>query len=404
VSPAVYGTVVLVLGVLTLAHGLAAGPLMQAVLRFYPEFAAEGREGQLRQAVRVALRKPLIVTVVALAFLGASWASLQPQQAWLVFFALALFVTEVARSVEVTFLNAARRQRAMALLMAADAWLRPIAAVALVWVFGANGAAVMAGYLVGCTLALAGFRLVMQTRGHRDRSPMTDTPASVETEVPRQLWAYALPLTPLPLIGWVSGQADRYLVGGLCGFAAAGIYAALYGLASKPFILLSAGLDSTLRQPYYGRVSAGDAAGEQQALALWLVLVAAGALALCLLLVLFHAELAALVLAAEYRVHSALMGWIATGYVLLGMAQVFDRVCYAHHDTVGVLWVQATCAALSVVIAVPLVWGYGIEGAAWAVPVYFSAQLLLTAKRARSARRQGRQLNATAKAADISIT
>jgi len=402
VPPAVYGTVVLALGVVTLAHGLAAGPLMQAVLRFYPDFAVEGREAALRQAARLALRKPLVVTLAALALLGAAWATLQPQQAWLVVFALALFIAEVARSVEITFLNAARRQRAMALLMAADAWLRPLAAVALVWVFGADSAAVMAGYLVGCTIALTGFRLALRPQGRRDSSSVRAQPKLVSAEVPRRLWAYALPLSVLPLIGWVSGQADRYLLGGMAGIAVAGIYAALYGLASKPFLMYSASVELALRQPYYARVSAGDAAGERQTLMLWLAVVAAGSIALCLIFVLLHAEIAALVLAAEYRAYSALMGWIAAGYVLLGMAQVLERVCYAHHDTRGVVWVEAAGAALSVIIAAPLVWRYGIEGAAWAVPVYFGVQLLLAAKRARRAWRQGQRPLATPSAAATS--
>jgi O-antigen/teichoic acid export membrane protein len=260
----------------------------------------------------------------------------------------------------------------------------------------------MAGYLVGCALALTGFRLALRAPGRRDSSTVRAQPKLVSTEVPRRLWAYALPLAAIPLIGWVSGQADRYLLGGMAGVAVAGIYAALYGLASKPFVVFSTALDATLRQPYYARVSAGDAAGERRALTLWFVVVGTGSIVLCLFFVLYHAKIAALVLAAEYRAHSALMGWIAAGYVLLGIAQVLERVCYAHHDTRGVVWVEAAGAALSVVIAAPLVWRYGIEGAAWAVPVYFGVQLLLAAKRARRAWRQGRQPFATPSAAATS--
>jgi len=202
----------------------------------------------------------------------------------------------------------------------------------------------------------------------------------------------------------VSGQADRYLVGGLAGFAAAGVYAALYGLASKPFIMLAAGADSALRQPYYARASAGDHAAERRALALWLAAVAGASLALWLLFLLFHAEIATLLLAAEYRTHSVLMAWVAAGYVLLAMAQVLERVCYAHHDTRGVLWVEASGAALSVVVAAPLVYAYGIEGAAWAVPAYFGAQLLIAAARAHRAWRRRAPSPAPAVAAPTALT
>jgi len=122
----------------------------------------------------------------------------------------------------------------------------------------------VAGYLAGCVLALAGFRFAGRATGQLDARPASASPAA--SDIPRRLWTYALPLTAVPLIGWVSGQADRYLVGGLAGFAAAGVYAALYGLASKPFIMLAAGADSALRQPYYARASAGDHAAERRAL------------------------------------------------------------------------------------------------------------------------------------------
>jgi O-antigen/teichoic acid export membrane protein len=289
--------------------------------------------------------------------------------------------------VEITFLNAERRQRAMALLVTTDAWLRPIAAVALVWTFGAHGANVVGGYLAGCVIALTVFRLVARVTERSHPRPVTALLPL--TDISHRLRNYALPLTALPLIGWVSGQADRYLLGGITGVAAAGMYAALYGLASKPFLMFSAGAETALRQPYYARATAGNNVAERRAIAMWLAAVTGVSLVLWLLFALFHFEIAALLLAAEYRTHSVLMAWVAAGYMLLSMAQVLERVCYAHHDTRGVLWVEASGATLSVVVAAPLVYAYGIEGAAWAVPMYFGAQLLIAAARARRAWRNG---------------
>jgi O-antigen/teichoic acid export membrane protein len=137
---------------------------------------------------------------------------------------------------------------------------------------------------------------------------------------------------------------------------------------------------------------------------LWLGVVTAGSVALCLLFVLFHAQIAALLLASEYRAHSALTGWIAAGYVLLSVAQVLERVCYAHHDTRGVLWVEAAGAVLSVAVAAPLIYFYGIEGAAWAVPLYFGGQLLAAADRARRvSRREAQSSTVAARAATPSV-
>lgn len=386
VPPQVYGTVALALGTITLAHGLIAGPLMQAVLRLFPDVAADGGERELRRAALLAMRKPALLALAVLTLAGAVWALRRPGDVWIVVLTPLLFVAEVARSVEITFLNATRRQREMALLTIADAWARPLAAVALVWVFGAGGGAVIGGYLTGCLLALAGFWLLAGAR--RPAAAQLAGATSLAAHLPGRLWAYALPLTAVPLIGWVSGQADRYIVAGFAGVTAAGIYSALYGAASRPFLILSASVELALRQPYYVTVSAGDRTKERRFLTFWLAAVTAGSVGLWLVFLLFHAQIATFLLAMEYRAHSALMGWIAAGYVLLAAAQVVERVCYAYHDTRGVLLVQATGAALSVAVALPMVARFGISGAAWAVPIYFGAQLALTVWRASWVKRR----------------
>jgi len=265
-------------------------------------------------------------------------------------------------------------------LVVMDAWLRPIAALVLVWTWGSHGAAVIGGYLLGAGSALLGHRvfsrLLQQGRLHAKPQPAL-------AGLPRRLQEYAFPLTALPLVSWVSGQADRYLVGSLIGVAAAGNYAALYGLASKPFLMLASGVELAVRQSFYSRVSAGDRTGAVKLLALWLGSVLGVSLLVCGLIASFHESIARVLLAAEYHSHSALMGWIAFGHVLLVCAQVVERVSYACNDTRGIFYIHAISALLSVAIGAPLIWGYGMQGAAWAVPVYFGAQLLVTACRVR---------------------
>lgn len=393
VPPQVYGAVALAVGLVALANGLALGPLMQAVLRFHPEAARAGQEPAFRRATLVALRRPVGIGLAVLTLLGAVWALRAPADAPLAAMCVVLFVVEAVRSTAVTFFNAARRQREMAWLVIADAWLRPFVAVLLVWVLGAHAAVVVAGYAVGAALALA---TLLKTHGLGwVADARTGAPGPAVVLMP-QMWRYALPLLPLPLIGWVSGQADRYLLGAFAGIEQAGLYAALYGLASKPFLMVGASVELALRQPYYERVSAGNPQGARKALAAWLAAVLASAAVLFALFVALHRPIAELLLAAEYRAHSDLMVWIAGGYVLLTVAQVFERVCYAHHDTRGVLLVQAGGAVLSVLVAVPLIWEYGIAGAAWAVPVYFGAQLAITAWRAATQSRRAQRSHAAA--------
>ena len=394
VPPAVFGTVALAVGVIALAHGLAAGALMQGVLRLYPECAAGGTAGALRSAALRALRLPAALAFLAVLIGVTVWAWRANGSPWLGALAALLMLVEVARSVEITLLNAARRQKGMAVFSIANAWLRPAFAVLVVRLVDPSASAVLAGYLAGAMVPLFGFYL--------SRGFAADADAAAEAASQHaRLWRYAKPLVPLPLIGWTSGQADRYLLAALAGLPAAGVYAALYGLASKPFLMLSAGVELALRQVYYGHVSGGQRAAEERSFRLWLAAVLIPAVLISALIGAFHRELAWLLLAAEYRAHSHLMVWIAAGYMLLAAAQVVERICYALHDTRGVALVRTAGAMLSIVVALPMIDAFGLDGAAWSVPIYFGLQLLLTVARARRTLRMRARVAASAHSAPL---
>ena len=94
----------------------------------------------------------------------------------------------------------------------------------------------------------------------------------------------------------------------------------------------------------------------------------------------FHAELAGLFLGPAYRAGSSLMPWIAAGYALLALSHVFTRICYAYRRTRSVLAIEAIGAVVSIVVTVPMIFAFGLRGAAWSlVPVYFFVQLVVSA-------------------------
>ena len=63
---------------------------------------------------------------------------------------------------------------------------------------------------------------------------------------------------PLALLGWVISLSDRYVLAGLTSPVQTGIYAAGYGLASTPFIMLDQFLALTLRPVYFDAVGQRD--------------------------------------------------------------------------------------------------------------------------------------------------
>ncbi len=376
VPPAVYGTVVLITGGISLAQGITVGPLMQAVLRFYPDTTKSGTSDELRLAASRSLRRPMFLALTGSALVLVICSLLDRQGGMLIVISLAMFLAEIRRTTEITFLNASGNQRSMALYIATDACLRPLFAVALVWVFGACSTIVIAGYFGGALVALAIFGYL---------SPIDNTRYGKRGEVfaiegisytAARLQAYALPLTALPVVSWTSGQADRYILSSLEGVSVAGLYSATHGLVSRPFIMLSAALELILRQSYYSKVSLSDRENAAKALGVWAASATAGALVLLSAFVLFHNQIAAVVLSTEYRGNSHLMVWLAVGYSFWVASQVFERVCYAYNQTRKVLLIQGVGAIASLIIGVPMILWSGIEGAAIAIPAAFATQLL----------------------------
>ena len=192
-----------------------------------------------------------------------------------------------------------------------------------------------------------------------------------------KLWHYALPLGPLAVMGWVSGQADRYLIGHLLDVGQVGLYAALYGITSRPLLMAGATLEMTVRQTYYQAISSNETKRSGTLFRMWLggaALVAVGGI---VLFGLFHRPIAALLVAEPYRSGSAMMPWIALGYGILLIAQVYERVCYAHQDTKTVFLIGTTGAVASLAVAVPSIQHFGLLGAAYAVPIAYALQLFI---------------------------
>jgi O-antigen/teichoic acid export membrane protein len=372
-EPSDFGSASLLLGVVGLAYGTTCGPLTQAALRHYPDLQGRTQIDALRRAVLAVLKRWMIRISAGMLALAAAVAATHPDllPAW--FIATGLLAVESVRGVAITFLNAARRQAQFAVWIAAEGWARPIAAASMVAIAGSSTAALMLGYLLGTAGVLATYLVLGRTTA-RDSLRLGSRRAT-DGGIEHRLTHYASPLVPLAVVGWTSGLADRYLIGGLVGLEAAGVYAAVYGLVSRPFLMVGATVELVLRQPYYEAVSRADRQRERVILVGWTGLVVGVSLLGLVCTLLWSEPIAGLLLGEPFRSGAFLMPWIAAGYTLLVTAQVLERVCYAHRTTGLVLAIQTVGAVLCIVIASPAIAAFGLAGAAVAVPAYFGGQL-----------------------------
>jgi hypothetical protein len=259
-QPTTFGYLSLLMGVAVFAQGFSTTPLMQSILRFYPTCASNGTTGYLRRiSMRVLLRT--CAAVGAILLVGwYFWRARYGGSVWTGAILAVMLMVDGLRGLEITLLNAARRQSAMALWIALEAWLRPVAAVLLVLWLGESAESVLVGYLCASLGLFLLFRLVLdKVPDFAERSKAT-VPIH-ETDLANRMARYALPLVPLAFVGWISAQADRYLIGGMIDLAAVGIYSAMYGLVSRPFLLTGTTVELTLRPVLYQAIA--DAIGRE---------------------------------------------------------------------------------------------------------------------------------------------
>ncbi|MHB1421796.1 MAG: lipopolysaccharide biosynthesis protein [Gemmataceae bacterium] len=371
--PAIFGTISLLIGCLTLVTSTFCAPYFQAALRFYPEAARKGQLGRLRRVITSGLKWSvaaiggviLIVWALARNELGISYFGIV---------ALAgLGAVEVFASLETNFFQAARRNRPYALWQGLICWVRPLMAVVAVSIWGPKPEAVLIGYAVG-TLGL-----FIVYRGIVKREDATEETATDEEEadLSNRIRKYALPLIPLAIVGWVSAVSDRYIIGGLLGLEAVGLYVAAYSIISRGFGFLSLSIELILRPVYFEAVASGQRVRARNVFRFMLGITVGGGLLGVLAVALFKEEIRGLLVAESYRSSTRLMPWIAVGYLFLITSYVFEKICYAYQRTKWVTIGQLTGAVSSIVITIPLIYLCGLDGAAMAVPIYYAVQLLV---------------------------
>ena len=375
-APDAYGVVSLSTGMSVLAISLVATPLTQAAIHFYPAIAANGSARELLQSVLRCFQTTAPWVVIATLVAGGLYVGWGQGSALLVVLLALLLASDCWRSANLSLLNAARRQRVYALWLAADAWSRPLAATAAVLLMGQSPVAVLAAYVLVSAVLVVVFSRGLWPEGQASAPAGTDD-AQRARELDARVWSYALPLLPLGLIAWASNLGDRYVIGGVLSVADAGVYAAVYGLSSMPFMIVNGTAEQALRPIYQAAVTNGNRLRARKILLLWLGIVV-GVCALGVLLFAFgHTLIAAFFVGKPYRHASGLMPLIATGYAIRATSYVFERVCYAYGQTRRVLLIQLWAVAATAV-ATPLGVVYlGLKGAALAVPLYFSVQLVV---------------------------
>lgn len=381
-TPADFGLLSLLLAISVLATQIAAGPVAQATIHLYPGFSTPARLPLLRSRASHAQRQGWLL-VAALLLAGGGVAMALGRATWVdVALVLLLFSADSSRTLRISVLNAARRHAPYSIWVALDAWARPVAALAAIVAFGAVAQVALAAYVAVAVVLNLLFGRAAWRCAAADGAPVA-VPSGTDDAEPgrldRKIARYALPLVPLALLAWVVNLGDRFAVGAILDEAAVGIYAAAYGLAAAPFMMLAGMVEQAVRPHYQQALSARNHLHADRLLRIWLLTVAAAVCAGWALFLVAHELIASWVLGPAFIASAALMPWIAGGYALRATASVFERVCYGYARTRRVLAIQAATATTAVVAVPAAAAQWGLRGAAASLVLVFSVQLAVAA-------------------------
>lgn len=376
-TPEVFGEVSLLLGVSALGGTVFLTPIHQATLRFYPEAAKLDRVAELRRVI-ASLLLGSTSTALCILLLGAAiWKiGLGGATSFAAIVLVgALLAADTPRGFETAMLNASRRQRVFALWNACDAWARPLLAAGAILLLGPHSASAVLGNLVGCVTIYTIFRKLAVSVPRPVGGPAGE---EWRAQIRREILGFSAPLVPLAVLGWVIGLSDRYVLAALVGTREAGLYAAVHGLGSQPFLALSAIGVLTFRPVLFDAVARGQAKKEQRTVLVWLGLFAGGGALGVIAIHLLSRWIVGIALGEAFREASSLLPWIAGAYALQGVQHVFETMIYAQRRTRRLVVLQAAGALFSIGSYSLLIPKYGAKGAAIAVCVALFSSCMLS--------------------------
>lgn len=374
VAPEIYGKYSLLVGLLALGTGVFCYPFLHAINRFFHEASRLGRVQQLRHEIKKLLMKSVSALAVIIIVTGYIFALiLQSGTLITTLFLAILLIAETISAFETNFLTASRQQARYSSWVATEAWLKPCAALILIWIWQPSVDAILSGYIAGIALA---FWLFCRSDIKSGRD-IHVAGKPTEQSMVKQIISFSKPLFPLAMVGWVSSLGDRYIIGGLMNYKAVGIYAAAYAIALQPFLLAGGIVELTIRPLYFNAVSRREFKREKAIYKSWLAFIITICVAGLIIVTLYYELLTKILLGQEFNQASELIPYLSAGGGLLAVSQVLEKPFYAYLQTRYVLFIHLWGSVASVFLSMILVLAYGLKGAAVAVPLYYGIQCII---------------------------
>lgn len=372
----VFGEANLWLGVVALWGSIFLTPFTSTQVKYHTEY----RENGMAAAFTARILKWTVVVAFASGAIGVlaygllNWVTNDPVNLVLLFVALAILVANAIRNVRIGRLNAERRQGNYAGWLAGESVLVIAATAVCLW-FYPSLVTFLTGQLTGIFLALLIFGGLLYPR---DAPGETALSGREHKAIPERVRRYGLPFVPLSVLGWLSHQADRYVLAALAGPAAVGLYVAAFSLGSRPILMANGMLSDLLRPVLFEAENRNDKRKSRHIFLIWLASVIGIGLFGIVGYWILGQWVISVLLAEEYRsgAHAILM-WVGAAYALYGLVLVFQNRILSFGESRRLIITETAGAAGNILFALLLVPQQGMLGAAEASAISFGIQLLL---------------------------
>jgi len=368
-----FGAFTLLMGALLLVRNSLLAPVFHTIVRFYADADVAGTTGVLWRVVQVWKARLLVLMLATGVYLSLAATLISEQLLAPCLAFTGLLGVFVIRDIEISWLNASRQHARYTAWTIADACIKPVALLLVVTFAAATVQSLLTGHLAASAVVVAVF-LYLRPRG---AVPAPAPRSSQQSErLSRDMFRYLLPVVPLPLLGWVAGMSDRYIIGWNLDLGQVGLYAAVYSVMSAPFLMLDRVAMLTFQARYFKSVASGNRPRRRQVMFNWTALYLGAGVAGLLLVIAGRNLLGQMLLAPEYRRGVELMPWIAGGNLVLGLSRILEATLHARKKPQFVLAGRFLGAIAAGAVTLWLVLQMGLTGAAIACPIYFALQCL----------------------------
>jgi O-antigen/teichoic acid export membrane protein len=372
-GPAAYGQLALGITIAGLVQMFVYGPIDQTVLRFVSVHRERGSLGVFIAALkRVHRLAACVVIPAALLAAVAVYFLANGEWSWLVLSSCLFGIASGFYGTFVSLHNAFRQRKVVTLHQGIDVWLRMCLAVIAVTMFSRTGGAALIGYfLAASVMAVSILYFAMKLPA---LNGSWDVPIQSKEAVGRtmsELVEYGRPFLYFAMFGIVSAYADRWIVFGVLGAEAVGLYVAIYQLANAPVVLAVGMMNQFVVPVVFDR--AGAVVTEAQSFQSTQVLYQAiGVFSVIMFFMvgvayLFSESLVGFVTSPEFVAYHQLLWLVVMGVGTFQMAQMFTLKGFSHNKTGRYVTPKLLQAGALILLLLLLTNSMGIIGVAWAL-------------------------------------